>query len=888
MKGAYVLVSLAVLGVASGASAQEASDHESRPVIRAVRVERSITIDGRLDEAPWRTPAGATEFTQRDPQEGKPSTQRTEIWIAHDESSIYVAARMHDTVGVSTRLGRRDSSLPGSDWLTVSFDSYHDHRSSYEFSVNPSGVRRDLRIASGEEDESWDPVWDAAARTDSTGWTAELRIPLGQLRFPEDDEQSWGVQIVREISRNSEEAYFAFTPKKERSGVPRYGHLTGLQGLRPRSPLELVPYAQTRALYRTIPGDSNPFSDGSDVTAGFGVDLKYRPASNLTLDATINPDFGQVEADPAVINLTAFETFYEERRPFFIEGADIFTFGGGGTQLFYSRRIGEPPQGSVPSAAIYEHSTILGAEKLTGKVGNWSLGVLEAVTARERADYIIEGDDGAPAQRDAIVASPASYFVTRARREFRDGESVVGGMVTALHRSMGQDFPLLSPRDDAVAERVRSSAYSGGFDFTHEWADRSWSLEGFASGSHIRGEPSVIRRAQRSSARYFQRPDADHLRVNEAATTLSGFSSRLSLEKEAGEHWRGEATVSTTSPGFETNDMGFQTRADRHTGEVNVEYVNEQPGRLFREWSLEAVSGADWNYGGNRVATNAGLEFSAELANYWKADIELNRDFSALNDRLTRGGPLAWDPAVNSMALSLESNDRKPWTVELGFERERGDAVSGTTAGVEVKLRPAPSWDLSISAEWERARSAAQFMDSQEDALATHTFGERYVFSDLVETEVSLGVRANVTFTPNLSFELFARPFIGSGEFGRPKELTAPRTFRFASYDEIGTVTEDGDEWVVDPDGAGPAEEFSLDREDFTEVSLRGNAVLRWEWLPGSTMFFLWQQRREHEAEFEDLPLGRADLRLRRELSALGSARPENRFMVKVSYWISP
>jgi hypothetical protein len=300
------------------------------------------------------------------------------------------------------------------------------------------------------------------------------------------------------------------------------------------------------------------------------------------------------------------------------------------------------------------------------------------------------------------------------------------------------------------------------------------------------------------------------------------------------------------------------------------------------------VSGAGWNYGGDRLATSAGLQFEVELLNYWTADIELNRDFSALNDRLTRGGPLARDPAVNSMALSLETNPRKPWTLELGFERERGDAVSGTTAGAEIKLRPAPSWDLSISAEWERARSAAQFLDSQEDALATHTFGERYIFSDLVETEVSLGVRANVTFTPTLSFELFARPFIGTGEFGRPKELAAPRTFQFSSYDEIGTVTEDGDEWVVDPDGLGPAEEFSLDREDFTEVSLRGNAVLRWEWLPGSTMFFVWQQRREHEAEFEDLPLGRADLRLRRELTALGNARPENRFMVKVSYWISP
>jgi hypothetical protein len=274
--------------------------------------------------------------------------------------------------------------------------------------------------------------------------------------------------------------------------------------------------------------------------------------------------------------------------------------------------------------------------------------------------------------------------------------------------------------------------------------------------------------------------------------------------------------------------------------------------------------------------------------NYWTADIEVGRSFSAFNDRLTRGGPLARDPAVSNFAVSLESNSRKPWTLELGLERERGDAISATAAEVQVNLRPSPSFDLSVSAEWERARSAAQFLDSEEDTLAQHTFGERYIFADLVETEVSLGVRANVTFTPGLSLEVFARPFLGSGQFGRPKELVAPRTFRFARYDDTGTVSEDEDEWLIDPDGAGPAEAFDLDREDFTEVSLRGNAVLRWEWRPGSTIFLVWQQRREYEAEFADLPLGRADLRLRRELNALGRTRPENRFMVKVSYWISP
>src|SRR5688572_7630300 len=639
---ALVLV-LGLLGAAASRAAAQ-DDHAQRPTVRVVRTERAIDIDGSLDEAVWRSPAAATEFTQRDPLEGRPASQPTEVWIAYDDDAIYIAARLRDSGGVSTRLGRRDSDLPGSDWITVSFDSYHDHRSAFLFGVNPSGVRRDERVLSdGEEDDSWDPVWDAATQVDETGWTAEMRIPLSQLRFPEAGaEQTWGVQIVREISRNNEEVWFAFTPKRERSGVARYAHLVGMQALRPRGPLELVPYGLTRALYRNVPRDAdatfdNPFSDGSDLSGSAGLDLKYRLASNLTLDATFNPDFGQVEADPAEINLTAFETRFDERRPFFIEGSDVFSFGGGGefgggAQLFYSRRIGAPPPGRLPPGTLYgdmpEQSTILGAAKLTGKIGAWSLGVLEAVTAREHADYVTEDVN----RGEVIVATPTSYFVGRARREFRDGASIVGGLVTALHRS---------DEAAAIAQRVRTSAYSGGIDFNHEWADRSWSLEGYVTAAHIRGLPAVITAAQRSSTRYFQRPDADHLELDSTAVSLSGWSGSLELGKQAGEHWRGEASVSSTSPGYETNDLGFQSRADEHDARISIEYVDEQPGRIFREWAVDVSTSASWNYGGDRLGSRIELEGDGVLHNYWSADFELSRSFGGLDDRLTRGGPLA-------------------------------------------------------------------------------------------------------------------------------------------------------------------------------------------------------------------------------------------------------
>ncbi len=850
-----------------------------RPVARAVRADRPFSIDGRLDEPVWRQAVAVSEFTQRDPREGVPSSQRTEVRIAYDEDAIYLGARLYDTGPVSTRLGRRDSSLPGSDWFTVSFDSYHDHISAYRFSVNPSGVRRDQLTSSDEGgSESWDPVWEAAARIDAEGWVAELRIPLSQLRFRRENELTWGIQFIRQISRAGEESWFAFTPKRERAGVARYGHLIGLQGLEPRSPLELMPYGLTRASYRTIAREpavtfGNPFADGSDFTTSLGVDIKYRLASNLTLDATFNPDFGQVEADPATINLTAFETRFDERRPFFIEGAEIFGFGGHGAQIFYSRRIGGPPLGRIPSAAVYDdmpdNSTILGAAKLTGKVGGWSIGVVEAVTGREGAAYITEEE----VRGRALVAPLSNFFASRARREFREGESAIGGIVTAVQRDLS---------DAALAGRVRATAYTGGLDFRHDWADRSWSLNGFLVGSRIAGRPAVITAAQRSSARYYQRPDATHLEADPLAGALGGVAGGFGLSKEAGLHWRGGVGYGTTSPGFEVNDSGFQSRADQHGAQFNLEYVEERPGHLFREWSIDSSVNGEWNYGGDRLRTGFDVEFGSELLNYWSGDISFNRDFAAFDDRLTRGGPLARAPALTGLNASIESDSRKPWTLDFGADYETGGIGRSTSVELEIGYRPAPNWSISITPEWSRERLNAQYVETVPDALARATYLNRYVFADLQQTEVSLSTRVSVTFTPGMTLEVFARPFLGSGRFGQPKELVAPRTYQFADYRDIGTVRDAGDELEIDPDGAGPAESFEIEKENFTLRSLRGNAVLRWEWRRGSTLFLVWQQEREGETALT------SDLRLRRDLRALGRTRPENVFMVKVSYWLNP
>jgi hypothetical protein len=872
---------LLVLG--SAVQAQQPGQAESdRPEARAQRSDRPVAVDGRLNDPVWQQAVPVTEFTQRDPLEGTPTSQRTEVRIAYDEDAIYVAARLFDTGAVSTRLGRRDSELPGSDWFTISLDSYHDHISAYQFSVNPSGVRRDQRTSSDfDEDQSWDPVWEAATQIDAEGWTAELRIPLSQLRFPRDQVQTWGIQLVREIGRDNEESWFAFTPKRERAGVARYGHLVGLQALEPSGPFELLPYGLTRAAYRTIAQEPdvtfrNPFADGSDYATAFGLDLKYRLASNLTLDATFNPDFGQIEADPATINLTAFETRFDERRPFFIEGSDIFEFGDGGdqgTQIFYSRRIGGPPPGRIPAGAVYDdmpdNSTILGAAKLTGKIGGWSIGLIEAVTGRERAAYITEDE----LRGRALVAPLSSFMAARTRREFRAGQSVIGAIVTGAQRDLS---------DAGLAARVRSSAYTGGLDFSHDWADRSWSVNGYLVGSRIAGRAQVISAAQRSSARYYDRPDAAHLALDPSARALTGFAAGIELNKEAGLHWRGNVSYETTSPGFEVNDVGFQSRADQHEARLNLEYVEERPGRLFREWNVDASIDGEWNYGRERLGTSLDLEFGGELLNYWNGEFNLTRGLTGLDDRLTRGGPLTRQPALTGWFASISSDERKPWTLELSSDYETGAIGRSTSVELELGFRPSPKWSLSIAPEWSRERLDAQYIETVPDTLARATFQNRYVFADLEQTEVSLATRASVTFSPELTLEVFARPFLGSGRFGRPKELIRPRSFQFARYDAIGSVRDLGEELEIDPDGAGPAESFEIEKENFTLRSLRGNAVLRWEWRRGSTLYLVWQQEREGETALT------SNLRLHRDLRALGRTRPDNVFMMKVSYWFNP
>jgi hypothetical protein len=915
---ALSLLCLALALTAAPARAQDAGSHAGAPVATAVPLDGAITLDGRLNEAAWAAAPAITRFTQLDPDEGQPVSERTEVYLLFDAEALYVGARLHDRQAVSRRLARRDAVVDDSDWFVVALDSYHDHLTAFRFSVNPAGVRRDEVFTSGgnragnvpatgggvverggQADQSWEPVWAAAATQTDSGWVAEMRIPFGQLRFSVEQVQTWGLQLERRIARRQEQALFAFTPKDQPAGVALYGHLQGLREIQPPRPLEVLPYASGRMLYRPlVPQNpavdfSDPFRSRTDLGGGMGADIKYRLTSNLTLDATLNPDFGQVEVDPAVINLTAFETRFDEKRPFFVEGAEILRFGtavqgnpeGGPPQLVYSRRIGRAPQLSAPRDAAYvdmpETTTILGATKLTGRTaGGWSLGLLQAVTQDENA--LVMDMEGV--RREAVVEPLSSYLAARLKRDTDAGRTSLGGLVTAVNRRLDESIE---------TSFLRSAAYAGGVDFRTETADRVWSVFGSLSGSHIRGSAETIAAAQRASARYFQRPDADHLDLDPAATSLSGYRAQVDLGKRAGT-WIWNLALTATSPGYEINDMGFQLNADRIMVDPNITYEQNTPGRLFRRWSLRFGPDFDFNYGGNLIRYIPMLTFQSQLHNYWTGSLRYNYLGSILSDRLTRGGPLTRLPAGDLFGFTLNSDPRQKYTLGGGATVTRDRAgMDQTVANVSVGIKPAPNWSLQVGPNLQTVYLPAQYVTTVGDGTATETYGSRYVFASLDQTTLGIDTRLNVTFTPALSLELYAQPFFSTNDYGALKELRAPRTFDFLEYGrDVGTAEREGNATTrIDPDGSGPAPSFTVSDRDFNLNSLRGNAVLRWEWRPGSTFFLVWQQDRAGrlgaaDAELEGREMGSFDLR--QNVRDLLDTRPVNVLLFKVSYWLNP
>ncbi|NIP79175.1 MAG: hypothetical protein GWM90_08195, partial [Gemmatimonadetes bacterium] len=790
-----------------------------------------MRLDGQLSETAWDRAQPATGFVQREPEEGSPASETTEVRFVYDDAALWIGARMRsdDPSAIRSLVTRRDRE-GSSEQLVVSLDTYRDRRTAYSFGVTPAGVRIDYYHAAdfeGRRDYEYDPVWQVETSVDGGGWTAEIRIPFSQLRFDGAADQVWGVNLARHVPARNEVAYWVLVGRNETGWASRMGELVGVSDVRPSRGVELLPYLAANA--DMVSGDAeDPFLEERSTALRAGADLKAGIGPSLTLDATINPDFGQVEADPAEVNLTAFETFFSERRPFFTEGSQLF----GGRGLFYSRRIGAPPPGT-PDADYFEtvdNTTILGAGKLTGRLpSGLSVGVLAAVTGEEEvATYDASADEFGT----AVVAPTTGYAAASMQQEFGADGSTLSAMVTGVHRS-------LEPGSD-LAGLVTEDAVSGIVDGRYRWAGGKYDVSAYIAATHVRGSAPALLRLQESSRRYWQRPDADHVEVDPNRTTMTGAMMGINHSKMAGEHWLWDIDYYQESPGFEPNDIGALGGADDRGLLGNLRYRDTEPGPLHRAWTLGAGAGSEWTFGGERQYTVIYPFLNWVLPNFWRINLDADFVTGGLSDALTRGGPLMARPAETSFQAEVQnsSGSRTRWGIEL----EVGDDdAGGRYLRVEpsLSLRPGARWELSLDPRWIDWTDPRQYVTSRDDGPAA-TFGRRYIFAHVDRSEVAARIRLNYTFTPELTLETYLEPFAASGAYHTFGELEAARSRELRVYGEDGTgITRNGDGSVtVDADG----ESFTISSRDFNVRSLRSNAVLRWEWRPGSTAYLVWQQ----------------------------------------------
>jgi hypothetical protein len=850
----------------------------------AARELDEIEIDGRLDEATWAEARVFTRFTQSEPVEGDPAEYDTEVRVLIGDEAIWIGARMWDPTprSIDTRLSRRDG-FGTNDQFGIMVDPNRDGLTGYGFNVSAAGVQSDLYLYSDDSiDRGWDAVWASAVVVDELGWTAEMRIPLSQIRYEaSDDPQTWGINFSRFRVANNERTYWVLVSKLRRGLVSQMGLLDDVHVTSSSRRLEVVPYAVT-SFHRGPSVDGDPFFDGSAANGRFGMDLSYGLGAAFTLDATINPDFGQVEADPAVINLSAFETFFPEQRPFFSEDARVFDFtlSGGNNQLFYSRRVGRSPQGRIPSGTAFSHTpdnaTILGAAKLSGRTtSGLSIGALAAVTGAEHGDALFtDGSTG-----NFLVEPRSEYGVFSLAKDFNGGASQIRGVGTALRRELPAD---------GTFDWLPSSAFNAGLRFEHQFSDRQWRLYGFLAGSHVRGDEAALIRLQRASNHYFQRPDATRLQVDSTRTGISGVDWRLQLDRQNTEHWTYSIWAAQVTSGFEINDVGFSTRTEVLDGGARVGYREIRPGSVFRNYDISASTFHNWSHEAlddvfsidswhdARARGSYSLNASGQFLNYWQVRASGGYNPQQMSRQSTRGGPKMVGPASVNVNLNVNTDQRKSVSAGMGINvsDDRIGIGGSKSIGGQVRFQPSDNLSLSLGPRFSLSRSSDQYVTATSTLPYAPTYGVRYLFADLEQRSFSLETRIDWTFTPTLSLQLYAQPLLSSADYLKYKQLGAAGTFDFVDL----MPTNVGGTQEVDFDGDGTADYSFADR-DFNFRSLIGNAVLRWEYRPGSTIFFVWQRAQSETARVGDFDFGR-------DAGALFGAPTDDRFIVKVNYWL--
>ena len=886
LMGVVILLVSALAGVADAQSGRgraqsptAAVSSESAPRKQAVArmaPSGSIRIDGRMNEEAWSLAERIVDFVQSEPEEGTPPTNRMEVSFVYDDDALFVGARMWSSAGIQAPMSRRDENISQAEHVFVSLDTHLDRLTAYTFGVTASGVRFDHYHPNDNRsrvDRGFDPIWEARVEVDGEGWVAEMRIPFNQLRFSANEDHVWGLNIYRAVPSANEEVYWSLVRRTERVWASKFGELRGIQGIRPTRRIELLPYVASSS---TVNGDrdgGNPFDDGRNLVSGTGLDVKMGLGPSVTLDAALNPDFGQVEGDPAEVNLTAFETFFTERRPFFTEGNQLLSGGTGrqpwesGADYFYSRRIGAAPRGPASSDFVDypSASTIRAAAKVTGRLASGtSIGALAAVTGDEFARLY---DISPMTFGRARVAPQTTFGVGRIQQEFGQAGSTAGIMVTMAQRDIAQG--------DSLGALLTRNAFTASGDSLLRFRDGEYEMRMNLGVSHVAGDAPAIDRLQRSSARYFQRPDASHVLYDASRTSLTGLKGGLSAERTAGVHWLWRATTEIVSPEFEVNDLGRLSTADSIATSAELQYRETRPGRLFRAYSFGFQPEREWNFDGSLQSASLRLESDLTWRNFWDTNFNVSVDVPAQDQRLTRGGPSMATPGGWSSGLRI-SNSRAANTrgnLRMGYRRNDNGGYA-LDLNVGATLRPAPRWQLSFDPGYERRVDDRQFVTTILQG-PIQTYGRRYVFSYVDRSTISSEIRLNYAFKPDVNLEFYGEPFAASGRFYDFGELVAPGSGALNIYTpEEARRQPDGSLVVSDQTGR-----FTLRDRDFNVLSFRSNLVLKWEWRPGSNLYAVWQQdRRESEVRPDRVGLG--------DLFGSFGASGNNVFAIKTTFWL--
>ena len=835
-------------------------------------------IDGRLDDEAWNGASVATDFVQFEPSSGAPASETTEARVLYDSEALYVGLRLLDSKpdSIVATLARRDENVY-SDWVFVEIDGDREGRTALVVGVNARGVKWDgVYYDDNQLDVSFDAVWQAGVERDAEGWSAEFRIPLSQLHFGATDAQGqvWGINFRRRIARREEIANWS--PIRRNSGrhVSLFGELTGLQSLEHPGRFEVQPYSAARVTRAEVQ-PSDPFHKRQEVVGSFGADMKYAPAPRVTFSATINPDFGQVEADPSVVNLTAYQTFFPEKRPFFLEGADVFQFSLGQSRLFYSRRVGRYPQNTPGIAAgfsdVPQSTTVLGAGKLTGRLSDgWTAGVLGALTSAETARF----QDTLGVQWEVPAEPLTAYGVARVAKSFSRGRSSIGAIVTA----MGRDLP-------TELSFLRTNALSGGVDMRLRLFGNRYEVRTLMAGSMLQGSENAISRTQRSAEHYFQRPDAAHLTFDSTLTSLRGYAGQFSLTKVSGGSWLWGLNGFAYSPGFEVNDIGFHRGSDRVQQSAYIAYDRTARDGAFRRRRISINESSEWSFGREKLGTTVTLDGRLQTHSYEGMAGGVTRELRGLDPAATRGGPALVSPGRTHGWIALNTDSRRKLGAHLDgrmiFEDQTGSLLWRARAG--MSLRMSAFADMSLQMAVTRNINDWQHVGNRVVAGSPH-----YVFARLAQTTADLTGRFNMSVTPNISLQAYAQPFADSRKYSLFKGVIEPRALAFndrfrtfpasaVSYDPTDRI------YALDINGDG-IEDASFRNPDLNFNQLRTNVVLRWEFRPASTLFLVWNHERTDRELDQPLLLDRALLRLFGR--SPGVPGPTNTFMVKLNYWV--